>query len=341
VVVRVYDLVGNPKAGATVTWVVNNGGTLLNTTITTNASGQVSSDWQLGPVAGLHTVVVTSPGLPALTVTADVQLPPTGATQHPNEPAGYLRFAEHNMSSLPTFPKTLGGLLGSWYGYPVGNSNLVLVTPDLSAPESPPLVLRTHFPPGMRAGLGPVQWGGWDASGNVNGQKKKLYFSLWLKIMGTDYENQTFGTKMGFIGSALPTSGAGTQGYFLLAGNGSQTPQPSFNVTFHQETGFASAGGFTRILTQNVNRGKLMTVGSWHHWEAVLEVNTLGQPNGVLKWWIDGNLVLDYRDVVYIFGSNTNGFWQWKWNPTWGGTSGTRTRDDYMVTDHVYMSGVP
>jgi hypothetical protein len=84
-----------------------------------------------------------------------------------------------------------------------------------------------------------------------------------------------------------------------------------------------------------------MTVASGITGRAVLEVNTLGQANGIFRWWIDGNLVLDYSDMVYIFSGNTSRFFSWKWNPTWGGTLGRRTRDDFMAIDHVYLSGMP
>jgi hypothetical protein len=185
-------------------------------------------------------------------------------------------------------------------------------------------------------------WGGWDEAGPIAGQKRVVYISLWIKIAGNDYENQAFGTKLGFLASALPPSrGAGTQGYFLLAGTGDQRAEPSFRVAFHQETGFVRAGGFTRRLEQNRSQARLMTCGVWHHWEVYLSLNTLGQANGVLKWWIDGTPVLEYGNITYIFGQNTMGFWQWKWNPTWGGMKGVRTRDDFILIDDLYMSGLP
>jgi hypothetical protein len=79
----------------------------------------------------------------------------------------------------------------------------------------------------------------------------------------------------------------------------------------------------------------------WHHWEAVLELNALGQKNGVFQMWVDNAQIMDYRDVVYIFGRNISPFNGFKWNPTWGGANGTKTRDDFVQIDHLYMSGVP
>jgi hypothetical protein len=96
-----------------------------------------------------------------------------------------------------------------------------------------------------------------------------------------------------------------------------------------------------RNLSQNVDGRPLMTVGTWHHWEFVMQLNTLGQNNGIYKMWIDGIKVMDYQDVTYIWSGATHEYWQYKWNPTWGGTAGVRTRDDFMYLDHLYISGVP
>jgi hypothetical protein len=92
---------------------------------------------------------------------------------------------------------------------------------------------------------------------------------------------------------------------------------------------------------QNVDNRMLMTAGTWHHWELVMQLNSLGQANGILKWWIDDIQIMNYSNFTYIWPGATQELWQWKWNPTWGGTAGTRTRDDFIMVDHVYMSGVP
>src|SRR4030095_13391832 len=168
------------------------------------------------PLAGTHTVELSSAGLPTVTFEADVQLPPN-PNAHPNEPAGFVRFAEHNMSSLPTYPRSLGGLAGSWDTYPSGAPDLVVITPDLTAPESPPNVFRTRFPSNLSAGSGPVNMGGWDAGGS-GVTKSKLYLSMWVKLLGPNFEIQQAGTKMGFFGSTVPTNvGAATQEFLWLS----------------------------------------------------------------------------------------------------------------------------
>jgi hypothetical protein len=334
-VARVTDANFQPVAGVPVVWQVNNGGTLTQVTTTTSGLGEVTAKWRLGAIAGIQTVRVSSAGLPTLTFQADAQLPPSGSNEHPNEPAGFIRIAEHNMSSMPSYPRSLGGLAGSWYSYPQNDPDLVIINPDTTAPESPPNTIRTRFPQGLNGGSAPVNMGGWDVAGSgPAGQKSEVYISLWVKVLGPDYENHPVGTKMGFIAYGESPTLAQNQGVFRLKGSGGQSIMPSYRLEFHQQNHVA------RVLTQNGTQMP-MTMGSWHHWEAYLKLNTLGQANGIFKWWMDGNLAFDYSDVVYINTGNTNKFHGWKWNPTWGGTGNVRTRDDFIALDHVYISGVP
>jgi hypothetical protein len=108
----------------------------------------------------------------------------------------------------------------------------------------------------------------------------------------------------------------------------------SFNLEFRQQNNVG------RNIPQNVDVSKVFTIGPWHHFELVLELNNPGQANGTLKWWVDGGLIMDYSDVTYIIPGATSGFQGFKIDPVWGGMGGTRTRDDYMQVDHLYVSGV-
>ena len=107
-----------------------------------------------------------------------------------------------------------------------------------------------------------------------------------------------------------------------------------FNLRFEQQN------TVDRILDQNVDTRRLMTCGVWHRWEMVLRLNTLGVTDGVLRWWVDGTLIMDYSDVTYITPGNTLGFYTFKFWPYWGGIGGSKTRDDYMQVDHIYISGI-
>jgi len=308
-----------------VTWSVNGGGTI-------NAAGTFTA----GSITGQYRVIATVVG-GTLADTADVfvsSTPPAGS----NEPAGFTPFAIHRLSEIPVFGRAVGGVLGAWYAYPQGDPDLTLAV-DPAAPESPDTVIMTRFPTGFGGGSAPVDWGGWE----VNKQRfSKVYVSLWIKIVGPDFENQATGTKAGFIAVGRdPSQGANETVFFLANATGHQAIESAFIVQMKMQGIPQPNGQITRNLNPNVNGGKLMTAGSWHRWEAVYEVNTMGVANGKFKMWIDGVMTHNYSDVTYITPSTPNLFAAWKWNPTWGGSGGTRTRTDYIMVDHLYISGVP
>jgi hypothetical protein len=243
-----------------------------------------------------------------------------------------MRFAEQSLSGDPG---VVASLLGTWTHELGGWSGNWSIQLDPNAPQSAPSVGQTLFPNGHPSGNAPVQFDGWALGGYGATFYQQVYLSIWIKILGTNYENQVVGTKMGFIGyGQAPLASAGNQGFFILEGTGSQTPGSAFNLGFWQQN------HVSRNLEQNVNLSKIMTVGVWHHWEALLEMNTLGSANGGFKWWVDGTLILNYTDVVYSTAGNPFGFYNYRWNPTWGGMGGTKTRDDFMQIDHIYLSGV-
>lgn len=260
---------------------------------------------------------------------------PTPARCH--EPAGFIRFAENagvlkypNEADTSAFADST--TVGAWGFEPRRGFGVV---PEPDAPESPPRVIRSTFPERFQSGRGPVTWWGWDSAGAYDGQKSKMYLSLWLRIEGRDYENQAVGTKMGFIGyGGDPDRVARNEGFFLLKGTGRQAIGSQFPLQFLQQ------GHIDRTLSPN-RRGRQIVVGKWQHWEVLFALNDMGRANGVFRLWIDGELTSDYTNVVYITPRAPNGFHGYHWNPTWGGMGGVRTRRDVMLIDHVYMSGLP
>lgn len=264
--------------------------------------------------------------------TTDGTLADTSAvavTQAPShEPQGYVRFAEQRLSGFPGSSATTD-IAGRWWT--ASTSNLSVVSAS-DAPASASATLRTKFPAGFGGGSAPTNWGGWDGA---KGERRAVYFSAWVRLNGVDYENHAVGTKAGFFAYGLKGSGAENQGFLMIRGDGTQSIASTWRIAFYQQ------GHVSRNLNQNVNTGRVIRAGAWQHWELVMELNTIGSANGVLKMWVDGAPVLDYRDVVYATADNPAGFYAYKWNPTWGGMGGTRTREDAIDFDHIYISGVP
>lgn len=271
--------------------------------------------------------VIPVPSAPASLVLANV-----------NAPAGYTTLADNRFDIKPPWPRANTGTVGSWWSNSPTNPNLTIAT-DASAPVSAGSVIRTKFYAGQNSGVAPVNMGGWIGPATMN--YRKLYFSMWIKIEGTNFENQQAGTKAGFFGVGNPNTAQNQLFFFLNNGMSAQRLQSDFQVVFMQQNIPQPNGWTSRNLNQNVSKTHLMTVGGWHHWEAVMSVNTMGSANGTFQMWIDGTQTHNYNNVVYITPTAPYGFNSWKWNPTWGGSGGTRTRTDYIDIDQVFISGTP
>src|SRR5437667_271311 len=289
-----------------------------------------------GAAAGTATITATSEGKSGTALIVVASAPPPGT--NPNEPSGYTRFAEHDFSTpITQSTPSATGLMGLWaIDDPTLLPNMTYAV-DLGAPRSAPQVFQGKFPAGLQGGFTSIKWQGWDAAADGNSygtEMREIYLSMWIKIVVPDYENQPVaGTKMGFFGYAEPKSSPGNQGVPKIKVDSPQI-RSDFNLRFEQQN------TVDRILDQNVDTRRLMTCGVWHRWEMVLRLNTLGVTDGVLRWWVDGTLIMDYSDVTYITPGNTLGFYTFKFWPYWGGIGGSKTRDDYMQVDHIYISGI-
>src|SRR5438552_2416879 len=320
------DASGNVLTGRTIAW-----GTSAAGVATVSASGLVT-----GSAAGTATITATSEGKSGTALIVVASAPPPGT--NPNEPSGYTRIAEHHFSTpITQSTPSATGLMGLWaIDDPTLLPNMTYAV-DLGAPRSAPQVFQGKFPAGLQGGFTSIKWQGWDAAADGNSygtEMREIYLSMWIKIVGPDYENQPVaGTKMGFFGYAEPKSSPGNQGVPKIKVDSPQI-RSDFNLRFEQQN------TVDRILDQNVDTRRLMTCGVWHRWEMVLRLNTLGVTDGVLRWWVDGTLIMDYSDVTYITPGNTLGFYTFKFWPYWGGIGGSKTRDDYMQVDHIYISGI-
>lgn len=247
---------------------------------------------------------------------------------HPNEPKGYGFSRSLSGTAIPKGQPApyQPGYTGNCYGMPSGN---------LSVQGG---AIQTRFPAGMVAGVGPANYGCYDFQ---NRELSAVYFSAWVQIVGPDYENQRSGTKLGFFASGRAMAGENENFPFLVNSAATQGLQSAFPMEIRQQGIPQANGSVNRNLTQNVDKRMLMTAGSWHHWEIVLTLNAMGQANGTARFWIDGIKVLDYSNVIWRTATAPKGFSLWKWNPTWGGSGGTRTRADFIQLRDIYLSGLP
>jgi hypothetical protein len=101
------------------------------------------------------------------------------------------------------------------------------------------------------------------------------------------------------VSPALPTGGnvAGDKGWsgrMMWLGKGTYgITVPNVALSYMYDPNQASQYG------DNLWWNKSFTAGAWHHVRQCYVMNTVGQANGTLEAWLDGQLVLDRTDFVY------------------------------------------
>jgi len=90
-------------------------------------------------------------------------------------------------------------------------------------------------------------------------------------------------------------------------------------------------------LTPNV-KNVPVTLGVWHRLEWLVVYNTTNSPpNGISRWWMDGQLIGDWRNVLFPSDAGMSVF---KLSPTWGGVGGPAKAElDFYWYDHTKLSG--
>ncbi len=269
-----------------------------------------AADTTIAVVGSVGLVTGRAPGSTAITAAAPngksaagvVTIDPPGAGPWPNEPSG--------LTVLSDQPWDLLTSLNWLLEFGVASVGL-----DLSAPLSPPDVLTETYPAGMAGGTAPGTETYLLGSGLTG-----LYMGLWWKVSDPWQGHSSSVNKIQFLffgdGSDMPMVMYGPPGgpYYLRV-------EPEFhNVSSYW-------------LTPNVNSVPV-TLGVWHRIEwLVVEDPTTG--TGVIRWWLDGQLVGDYNGVRFPPALIT----VYKLSPTWGGVGDMKSETDYYGIDHTHLSG--
>lgn len=281
--------------------------------------------------------------------TAEVTISSSAADLYPNQPAGHSRIAETNFSGVPALSGALGVVDGNFHTLRSPTSRIV-VTSDATAPRSADGVLQIDFAagtqPGFSAPSGYRLFTGWDGPDNLsNTEYSEIYESTHFKIVGTDFETNSVGVKMlGYWGVADnngdPASSPGPVQLYGLFMNGHEGG-PGTSLETRWNINMYTQGINSNAYPQNRNLTKRAEVGVWHHFETYMKLNTIGQANGVWRWWLDGVLLGEYTNMEFVNASRSAGFFGRTYDAVWGGSGGTaKARTDYLWLDHMYISGI-
>ena len=292
-------------------------------------------------IASVPTTDTTGPTTAAPVPTTSSTLSSLGvvSTALTNQPAGFTRIAEwaaSGMMPLNTLVTSGYGILaGKWARWWGGTS----LASDASAPKSPNGGLQFTYPAGQQPGTSPGMVSMWSTTGSE--EYSKVYESGWVKVPSANFEQQyvAMGFKMLGYWAVAKKPGPNSQ-IFGWAHGLTKNPVSSFQLMLGQQV-LNATSTIHRDLWPNVDSRPLMTCGAWHHYETLMEINTLGQANGKFKMWVDGIMTHNYSNVVWRTTAYPAKFFGRKIDPVWGGTGGSaKTRTDRVIFDHIYISGM-
>jgi hypothetical protein len=243
----------------------------------------------------------------------------SGHNQH--EPAGMTFITENVGSAKPA---------DWWMHNPNGHLSYVNEVGPVSNHS-----LRYRFPQGHPGGSGVGTTG--RGSGNagsasnirINDQPvKEVYLRYYVKY-SVGWQNPDNMAKMGYTyqmnadGSRRGLLHFDTVGYRVQS-------QYTTKVTRENAT-----GGIDNLNPNGAT--KYLTPGQWSRFEVYATAATTDSSNdGIVRWWVDGDLVGNYTNVP----RPSRPFTELHWNPVWGGGSTINVQSEqYVWFNGIYLSG--
>lgn len=253
-----------------------------------------------GVEAGMATITAVSQGR---TGAAVVSVVPPGAGPWPNEPSGFRVITDQPWDLLTSL---------GWF-VDFGTASIGV---DPNAPLSPPGVLQITYPVGYAGGSAP------GTLARDLGGVRQMYVGLWWKVSNPWQGHVTNSNKIQYVFT-------NQNGSITMVMYGS--PGGPYELRVFPQ--FTSSSG--QWLVPNVTNIPV-TLGTWHKIEWLLIYNTTNDPpNGICRWWLDGQLIGDYYNLRFP----ADQFAQYKVAPVWGGVGDTKRELDYYWYDHVHVSG--
>ncbi len=254
-----------------------------------------------GLAPGTATITAVSEGT---TGSALISVVRPGSGPWPNEPSGFKGISDQPWDAVTSL------------GWELQFGVLPTIVPDPTAPLSPPNVLQITYPIGFASGAAPST-----VIHSVAGTKQ-LYIGIWWKASNPWQGNVSNSNKIQYV-----FTDADGSAFMVMYG----TPGGPYELRVFPQ--FKTSSDIW--LVPNVVHVPV-TLGKWHKIEWLLVYNTTTDPpNGICRWWLDGQLIGDYGNVSYPSAPLV----EYKVAPVFGGVGTPKTETDYFWYDHVHLSG--
>jgi len=270
-----------------------------------------SSDTTVAVVDATGLATGRGPGTATITAAAQgktgsavIAVVPPGAGPWTHEPGGFSVISDQPWDAVASL------------GWSLEFGELPLIVPDTRAPLSPPDVLQITYPIGFASGSAP------STVVHALPGPRQLYIGMWWKASNPWQGNDSNSNKIQYVF----TNSMGSV-FMVMYGR----PGGPYELRVFPQ--FKTSSDIW--LTPNVMNIPV-TLGEWHKIEWLMVYNTTTDPpNGICRWWLDGQLIGDYSNVKYP----SEPFFVYKVAPVFGGNGGPKTETDHFWYDHIHLSG--
>lgn len=237
-----------------------------------------------------------------------------GGWSHPNEPDGFVPIVRRSFGN----PRPERG----WEDLTSTYLKIGWRSAELASDSGRP-VARMLFPRGWRGGIAPAHAEYTIPRGR---RAREIYIAYDFKVSENWYGHPVV-SKIGYA-----WIGGKPMFYSGLIGKGMAPLRLQARVQGVVQ--HPSQGEDLRLIP---GRG-VVSRGEWHHAEYLLVANAGRLANGVVRWWLDGELVGQAKDVGWV-GPDDSDRWEIvSWRPIWGGAGGVLPVDQYMYLRNFYAS---
>jgi hypothetical protein len=260
-----------------------------------NATSEPTPDRPAGPTPSAPSAPTPAPAPPS-----------TGSnSEWPGEPDDFRVLSDQSWNSLTS---------SGWnYRRRQASRNADIVS-DSSAPESASSVLRMIFTTDMDRDSEPgVHWMG------LPSRPREIFTGWWMKLSSNWKASPAGGGKIAFLWS---TNGQG-QVYANIGGSGAP-----HRININTEWGpYGQKFWEPNVRTTSVSYNQWYRVEWYVRWES-----RPGAGDGIMRWWVNGVLNGDHRNVRF---PDNAGFEQFEFAPT---LQNPPPNEQYMYVDHTYVS---
>jgi len=235
-----------------------------------------------------------------------------------NEPPGFKALTDYSCEHLPRELNDKTPAPGEPKGWSKFAKETVTIVDDPAAPLSPPKVIQYLYRKGHKAGYGTGSL--WFPLNH-----NEIYIGMYMKVSPNWQQTDAGLTKLFYI---FQRKGDNRQAFFpCLRGMTGEV----LHIGISNEAG-------DNGKWWNQNKANIpIELDRWHKIEWYFKkASAEGADDGVVKWWIDGQLAAEHTGAK----TRAQNFSEFQWNAVWGGSGPTpKLHDDYLRWDHVYISG--